>query len=505
MIKAGPGTLELATGATGTATGVDWIINAGRVLAQGGAAIGDLSTVTMADSSSAELHITATEQVGLLAGGGTSGGNISVASGATLTTGNNDGSGSYGGIISGSNVSLNKRGGGTQTLTGDNTFSGGVTIQNGTLSVPSITTVGVAQPLGTGGGPIVFSGASGLAVTGAGTYASSRGLTLANNANTLSVTGTLTLTGGITGGGSSATFTKAGAGTFNQSGTGNWNSNVFITEGTYNVTSTGSIGNAGVIRLTNASTFNINTADQVRAASLDLVSGTVNLTAGTLRTNGITMASGTAFNWSAGTLTMQNDAAGNSGVTDRRAPGSSLSAQPVYEGRIIDVSGAAAAVAIPDGGTLDLGPTYGSLGMRYDQLRIAGSLNLAASGSQTLHFEFNPFFFRPSVFGADGAGTLILVDAASLSGTFENFTGVYSDYIGFTEAPGSGSVVGVLGTSTLNPLTDIPANTYYLEYESDTGNVLFHYRLTATIPEPASAGLIAMGAILLRVMRRRGR
>ena len=29
------------------------------------------------------------------------------------------------------------------------------------------------------------------------------------------------------------------------------------------------------------------------------------------------------------------------------------------------------------------------------------------------------------------------------------------------------------------------------------------YRLTATIPEPASAGLIAMGAMLLRVMRRR--
>jgi len=32
--------------------------------------------------------------------------------------------------------------------------------------------------------------------------------------------------------------------------------------------------------------------------------------------------------------------------------------------------------------------------------------------------------------------------------------------------------------------------------------VLFHYRLTATIPEPASAGLIAMGFLLLRMVRR---
>jgi hypothetical protein len=78
-----------------------------------------------------------------------------------------------------------------------------------------------------------------------------------------------------------------------------------------------------------------------------------------------------------------------------------------------------------------------------------------------------------------------------------------SDFIGFTAAPGSGSVVGVLGVSTLNPLTDIPVDTYYLEYETDTGNVLFHYRLSASVPEPASAGLLVAGTLLLRVLRRR--
>ena len=124
-------------------------------------------------------------------------------------------------------------------------------------------------------------------------------------------------------------------------------------------------------------------------------------------------------------------------------------------------------------------------------------------GDNTLNFAFNPFFFRPDTYGADAAGTLILVNSTGFSGFFENFTGVLTDYIGFTAAPGSGTVVGTLGTSTLNPLTDIPANTYYFEQETDTGNLLFHYRLTATIPEPASAGLMAAGLILLRVLGRR--
>ncbi len=501
LTKTGAASLTLSGSAndySGTTTIAD-----GTLVAQGGSAIGDLSTVDLADLSTASMQVAATEQVGALNGGGASGGNIALAPGILLTIGNNDSSTTYGGVLSGANASLQKRGGGNQVLSGANTFSGSVIIQNGTLTVPSVAVTGTPQGLGTGGSDITFTGSGTLAVSGSGTL--DRGLVLADASNDgISIGGTVTHTGAITGGNSSTSLTKSGAGTFNQAGAGSWNGNVFITQGTYNVTSAGRIDGAGVIQLTGGSIFNIGTATQVRASSIQVDDGTVNLNAGTLRTNGITVAGGSAFNWSAGTLTMQTDAAGNSGVTDRRAPGSSQSAQPVYEGQIINVTGLSTLV-VPNGGTLDLGPTYGSFGMRYDQLKISGSLDLSSPGSQTLNFEFNPFFFRPSAFGADAAGTLILVDADSFTGTpgFENFTGVLSDYIGFGAAPGSGSVVGVLGTSTLNPLTDIPVNTYYLEYETDTGNVLFHYRLSATIPEPASAGLIAMGAVLLRVMRRR--
>ncbi|MFO1529568.1 MAG: autotransporter-associated beta strand repeat-containing protein [Kiritimatiellia bacterium] len=122
ITKNGPGTLVLSgnNSYSGPTT-----INNGLVISPNGTGIGDLSTVVLADSASVALQITGSEQVGLLSGGGASGGNISVASGATLSTGENGGSAAYDGVISGSNVSLRKRGGGTQTLTGDNTFSGG--------------------------------------------------------------------------------------------------------------------------------------------------------------------------------------------------------------------------------------------------------------------------------------------------------------------------------------------------------------------------------------------
>ncbi|MFO1523019.1 MAG: autotransporter-associated beta strand repeat-containing protein [Kiritimatiellia bacterium] len=399
-------------------------------------------------------------------------------------------------------INLTKRGSGTQVLEGSNTFGGTVTVlDGGVLSVPAVAATGVAQPLGTGASPLSLQQGSILRFTGA-SGSTDRALALSTtNGGQIDVTaGTLTLSGSITG--TAANFTKRGAGTFNQSGTGDWSGDTFIAGGTYNVTSSGSILNSGVIELTGGSTLNVDSSTVVRASTINLVSGTVNLNAGTLRTNGITMASGTAFNWSAGTLTMQTESSGSSGSTDRRTPGSSASAQPVYEGRIINIAGAAAAITVPTGSTLDLGPTYGSLGMRYDQIKIAGSLDISAA-SDVLNFEFNPLFFRPSSFGADAAGTLILVDANSFTGTFSAITGIVSDSQGFAAAPGSGSVVGVLGTSTLNPLTDIPRNTYYLEYETDTGNILFHYRLGASVPEPASAGLLVAGALLLRALGRR--
>ncbi|MFO1529124.1 MAG: autotransporter-associated beta strand repeat-containing protein [Kiritimatiellia bacterium] len=104
ITKNGPGTLVLSgnNSYSGPTT-----INNGLVISPNGTGIGDLSTVVLADSASVALQITGSEQVGLLSGGGASGGagHLRVASGATLSTGENGGSAAYDGVISGSNVS----------------------------------------------------------------------------------------------------------------------------------------------------------------------------------------------------------------------------------------------------------------------------------------------------------------------------------------------------------------------------------------------------------------
>jgi hypothetical protein len=228
------------------------------------------------------------------------------------------------------------------------------------------------------------------------------------------------------------------------------------------------------------------------------IGGTYLLEDGTLRTNSLSLRAGSTFTWGAGRLTVLNTASGSSGVTNRLEPGSSASAASVYEGTILNVSGAGAGLTTGAGSILDLGNTYLSGGMRYDQLLVAGAVNLG-SATDSLYFNFQPYFFRPSTFGADAAATLTLIDANSLTGTFNTFAGVQNDAYGFSAAPGSGAVVA---TSTLNPLTDLPVNTYYLEYETGTGNLLFHYRVSAAVPEPGTAALAVIGAYLLRLTRR---
>ena len=46
-------------------------------------------------------------------------------------------------------------------------------------------------------------------------------------------------------------------------------------------------------------------------------------------------------------------------------------------------------------------------------------------------------------------------------------------------------------------------DTWYLEYTAN--QVLFHYKVSAAIPEPASAGLVLAGGLLLRTLSRRSR
>jgi len=224
LTKAGAGTMTLAGVNTysGTTT-----IGAGVLAVTNGSAIADTGVVTLSNNAGATLTVRSSETIGSLRGGGTTGGNVSIASGQTLTVAET-GSQTFAGAITNAG-SLSKTGTGTLTLSGSNSLTGGTVVSSGTLRLAAnayldgVTTVtnagtiagtGTAGTLNINGGGVLSPGNS-----AAGTLTATNGATwsqggsynweifdLANNPGTswdlLDVTaGTLDLTGITTAGG----------------------------------------------------------------------------------------------------------------------------------------------------------------------------------------------------------------------------------------------------------------------------------------------------------------
>jgi fibronectin-binding autotransporter adhesin len=130
LTKAGPGMMIL--GATNTYTGTT-TINEGVLAVTNGAAIADTGAVTLADAAGATFTVQNSETIGSLRGGGATGGDVTIASGQTLTVAET-GSQTFAGIISDAG-GLTKTGVGTLTLTGTNTYTGATTVSAGQLLV----------------------------------------------------------------------------------------------------------------------------------------------------------------------------------------------------------------------------------------------------------------------------------------------------------------------------------------------------------------------------------
>lgn len=139
LVKSGAG-LMLVTGNNlyqGVTTVSGGTLKAGRATN----AFGSNSAVTLSNTAGVILDITGfNNAIGSLAGGGANGGNVTLGA-ATLTTGGNNTSTTYDGVISGTGGGLTKTGSGTQTLTRANTYTGTTTISAGTLALGSSGTI----------------------------------------------------------------------------------------------------------------------------------------------------------------------------------------------------------------------------------------------------------------------------------------------------------------------------------------------------------------------------
>jgi len=217
IVKEGAGTMVLSgsNSFTGNTT-----VNAGTVRASSaGTAFGSNSRLTIANTAGAQVDLNNfNTTVGSLAGGGASGGNLSIGS-ATLTTGGDNSSSTYAGIIAGTG-SLVKTGTGTLTLTGLNSYNGTTTISGGgVLSVSNLANGGSNSNIGSSSNStanLVFDGGT-LRYTGTGST-SDRAFTLGANGGTIDAVGTgalnLNQTAGLAySGGGNRTLTLTGTST----------------------------------------------------------------------------------------------------------------------------------------------------------------------------------------------------------------------------------------------------------------------------------------------------
>lgn len=227
--KIGAGGLLLA--GTNTFTG-PLNITGGTLGLTGGSALADNVAVNMAAGTG--LVVDTSETIGSLAGNGA----ISIASADTLTTGGNNASTTFTGIILGAG-SLAKTGTGTFTLAGDNLFTGTTTISGGTLQIGNGGTTGT---LGSGivslnaGAELRFNRSDAVSVAnqfaGEGTIAK-------NLANTLSLTGSNTAASSFTG------TVNVNAGSLLVNGTFG---DLAARSATINVLSGGTLGGSGTIQ-----------------------------------------------------------------------------------------------------------------------------------------------------------------------------------------------------------------------------------------------------------------
>jgi len=163
IIKNGTGTVVL-NNANNDFTGA-LVINDGSVAVAGGSSIVDTVAVSLADAAGAIFRLDASETIGSLAGGGTTGGNVNLQ-GNTLTVGDANTSTTFAGILSGTG-GLTKQGSGTLALSGPNTYEGATTVSAGSLvfqntaAKPSLSAVSVSAGatlgLGVGTAPTYYT------------------------------------------------------------------------------------------------------------------------------------------------------------------------------------------------------------------------------------------------------------------------------------------------------------------------------------------------------------
>lgn len=233
----------LILGAAASLDSLSFDINAGELRLGGNNQLDDAAVVDLANNAAALFNLNGnTETIGQLTGGGAVGGNTQLGAGAlTIADGNGN---TYGGVISGTgSVTLVT---GTQTLGADNTFTGGLNIQNGATVVVADDDflAGDTSAINLDGGTVQFSandtwtaGTRAITVNAVGGGAISGTFDTDGNDVTINAV--------IADGAAAGSVIKTGTGTLALGAANTFSGGLFIEGGTVEVGTDTSLGVAG--------------------------------------------------------------------------------------------------------------------------------------------------------------------------------------------------------------------------------------------------------------------
>ena len=458
LTKSGTGTLVF--GGANSYTG-DTIISAGTFQTTG--TLADTTDVSV--SSGAIYDVDATDTIQSLSGAG----NVELASGITLTTGDT-GNDEISGVISGA-ANLTKAGSGTLTLSGTNTFTGDLTISAGTVTMTG-TLADSVDVVNSGTYDVDASDTiQSLSGSGAVQIATSQTLTTGD-------AGDDTISGVISGAGN---FTKAGSGTLTLSGTNTYTGSTTITAGTVSIANDSGLGTA---------------PGSATAGHLTINGGTLQSTADfTLSSNrGVVLgASHGTFNVDGSTaLTIAGIISGANNIIKSGNGTLILSGINTYSG----------ATTI-SAGTLNISGQLGS-GNYSNTINNSGVFEVSSSSNQTISGVIS----NTGNLIKSGSGTLTLSATNTYTGTTTISGGVISinGEAGLGAIPGSataghltlnGGTLKPTATFTLNSNRGIALGTSHGTIDLDTGLTLTYGGIVAgsnNLTKSGSGTLLLSGA-----------
>jgi len=167
-------------------------------------------------------------------------------------------------------LTITSSGNGTIVLDGTNTFSGGMTIQSGIVSIEQ------DRGLGAVGGSLTFAGGTLQLTTNSVTLDSTRSITASSTAGIDVAEGTtLTIPQGISGAGGITVGALSGTGTLVLEGTSSYTGATTVNSGTLTLTGSGSIASSNAVSLSSSTVLDLTGASTT--VSLNNLSGSGNV------------------------------------------------------------------------------------------------------------------------------------------------------------------------------------------------------------------------------------